>query len=1776
MPNIISPITNVGTNIISKFTTSSAIGGELKVVGDTLKKTGNDSLGEDLKSTGKSLEVNKKIKDHFFASSVQKANVDDVKKIVSDMYNRTIRRRTIPPSYWDYPMYEHRKNTTEDLDGMFRIGDSVFVIPPEFITVQSISGVKSIQAIRQEGSLKQGHGYTNREIIVSVMLNGIDQINGYRVKSPMDYYYYVDGLRSLIAQFKCTPFLPVQNIHLNVVNNIHTVAFRSMLVNTVPGFPDLLEVKLVLQEFNATPYIEADTMFFDDFVDWDLFRYFYQRMLFDDSKHPSKILKYDYTKTDVKDFFELSILKTSAITEYKDKNGTEALEFDVFKDENYVKMISNSDNITISEITFNMSNILPTITMSGHEIPTMQYLGGTDLQYSISFETYDEDVVTKFNEFYTQNQMITREYRDLAGVGFVKINNGLIGITGTTLLLINRMNVSTVPNFPGLYTIGLECISYDSLQKEKEKFYGMKPFDGEMNGTKDDLITQDFKGLRNKIRQDLCIEQKMLDMELYPDLHLPKYSEIDEAIKRILIFRSINDCQETLGYSELPRDDSFIPFKGYDQKYDRYVDPDFYMFYPTSYSDIDTSKNGPIDNNFKFPNVKSDKVIEPKYIPGNEPDANIKNDLASSVDVSGVDYNTGNKFVDLMLSKEKEGCGYVWGAKGEVLTAFNLSTFKNNFPTGDYTGVEKWFNRQVFDCSGFVWWGMNAVGIKADRGTADNLVQNYCTIINKSIAKPGDLCWRKGQHIAVFIGDGKTVEAMDNSNGVTIGKVSSDYTFARINGLNNEKIDPLMKPVGPISPLSSKGIFDNSQSSSPKLGKFNVPELDQYDDIIIRESELKGLDPNFIKAIIKIESSGNRYAVNPNGSCKGLMQINEQYHANGRNLFDPNTNIEIGCRIWLDYGQGSNYQKEYWLAAYNWGPGNVQQWQEGNKTPPEKTLNYIKKYDEFYAELMRNGGSAGNTLTPNKSNAAVDTKFRININYDSTKNPTEGKEYSNETKINPLLFGRPFRAESPVNDLYKGRGLATARCSNAYLEPKEDEYVEAMFTDMVEFNKRGRLVRAFPSFVFMVCDEGGDWINADKMWTNFYVYKSVIDIEIFRARDNPVDVAEVLVTNYRENLTRAVSTGSLKKKIDNDPDYNILTKFIYNQSGILISKKITSGMIKEKNKLYDHCRLYEGLRIHIRLGYGSNPLTYPVSFNGHVVQIEYGDTISMVAQSDGAELISRTFGSKESSTVKIVENIKEPSNIIASMLTKRENVFWNTLNSKWTEASLNGIEHFGLHCNEVVDIKDKKSILSTVTDFVDGKMIVDTLNRLDVGHNDDYDIIKNIYIGNYYGRNLFSGTGPSLFFDGERDLDFFVYGRTCWDIGKMAEKVLPDFIFAPMYHQFDSRIFYGVGHWNAKFRYNIEGEDNEIVEYSKPFSQCHVLTSFNSIINNQMKINTKKLVKNMIGAYSLNNEDINTTPVIRSDKSIDWSQQNTETIDTSMRQNTLMPWFAEKMIEWAGWDTGKQNAIGVCVSELQNRWEESYEGSIVILGDPAIKPFDMIYIDDSYNHMKGAATVKEVHHSFSSETGFISVIYPGLIANNTLKNSGRINVARTVCLAGSTISGIMLSRFVSIKSIAPYKKAISLIKTSKGINKAVNFLKDTKYGGKVHEFVSSGKIIDKGKDFFEWTKNTVNLIDKLDDANKFYKTLKVAKTTISATVGFAGNFVCPVLGEIVATAIINTMLDVALTTVIDMFAYNNCITLSPLYIKDKPFVGGVRGANNIIPGTDDAESYNSQ
>ena len=123
------------------------------------------------------------------------------------------------------------------------------------------------------------------------------------------------------------------------------------------------------------------------------------------------------------------------------------------------------------------------------------------------------------------------------------------------------------------------------------------------------------------------------------------------------------------------------------------------------------------------------------------------------------------------------------------------------------------------------------------------------------------------------------------------------------------------------------------------------------ESIIERASRRYGVDSGLIRAVIKAESDFNPRAVSSAGA-QGLMQLMPAT-ARGlgvRDSFDPEQNVMAGTRFLKDMLRRYDGNLNEALAAYNWGPGNVDR--HGTDHLPRETRAYLSKVKGYYAQSV--------------------------------------------------------------------------------------------------------------------------------------------------------------------------------------------------------------------------------------------------------------------------------------------------------------------------------------------------------------------------------------------------------------------------------------------------------------------------------------------------------------------------------------------------------------------------------------------------------------------------------------------------------------------------------------------------------------------------------------------------------------------------------------------------------------------------------------------------------
>jgi soluble lytic murein transglycosylase-like protein len=140
-----------------------------------------------------------------------------------------------------------------------------------------------------------------------------------------------------------------------------------------------------------------------------------------------------------------------------------------------------------------------------------------------------------------------------------------------------------------------------------------------------------------------------------------------------------------------------------------------------------------------------------------------------------------------------------------------------------------------------------------------------------------------------------------------------------------------------------------------RLAEGRVVSSAAIDQAIEAAASKHNVDPNLVRALVKVESNFNPTAVSRKGAM-GLMQLmpSTARELNVSNPFDPTQNVDAGVRHLKKLLENFNGDVSLSLAAYNAGQGAVQR--NGGVPPFAETRNYVRRITNLYGNGLQLSG----------------------------------------------------------------------------------------------------------------------------------------------------------------------------------------------------------------------------------------------------------------------------------------------------------------------------------------------------------------------------------------------------------------------------------------------------------------------------------------------------------------------------------------------------------------------------------------------------------------------------------------------------------------------------------------------------------------------------------------------------------------------------------------------------------------------------------------------------
>lgn len=747
-------------------------------------------------------------------------------------------------------------------------------------------------------------------------------------------------------------------------------------------------------------------------------------------------------------------------------------------------------------------------------------------------------------------------------------------------------------------------------------------------------------------------------------------------------------------------------------------------------------------------------------------------------------------------------------------------------------------------------------------------------------------------------------------------------------------------------------------------------------------------------------------------------------------------------------------------------------------------------------------------------------------NYQSLNNLTGYIEFGDGLTDSRILAIKFLSAMSGINmSLYKegknetsaseGQKLMNSLIKDVFIKASEDPraYILHSFYDMLVNDKRGRLVRAFPTYYVVFIDEGrkyGSW----KLHDNFYNMNAISSINVVKSRKIAADTCTLVMNNTFNSYTMEPDSTTTQQYAD---IYGLRDVFdsIFSPKAYFDKER----RIRLRKNVPDTVVLEPGIRIHVRMGYSADGSKLPTVFNGKVAEVEINEVAQLVAQGDGHELMNplSAFGEIEAvsldaaqSTVTWFKDLRgalskggeSPRDLLAKVLTAKYGGWKKAVDymfdGRWFNDNAFGIMHFG-------DPKFRNI-------FEQGEVIQ---NLYEVS---DTSLMKGV--NEFSSAQNLKKLTPIL--------NTSIQDKTFWDLLHLAANSGINYIGAVRDFGFRSTIF--LGKPNHYYAYDYVLVDNKIVEKRKPFQQFHYYDSYTDIVYNSIKASEAQMKTNAVGMWQASSpwwgREQATVGPIYVDMNIYPEYQKTMTVDTGLLAAGdggidigVINHFAE---EWKmdpnDNKVNKSTAWRVTANALKDSVKDMYLGDIGVIGDPSVKPYDRVYIHDTYEDMMGQFEVEAVIHNMSAETGFTTSIMPDVIARHEdpLEASNQSLLSSVGSLLGVGVGAMIVDK---LWATAVHGKLVTTIaKTKKlyGANKAL-----AKVAGDFHNATGMKDFLDRkptAKALFEKLNvmpnpkeidlnsvdNAINILnkvkpddlkdfDKLADALMYYSRLDVGE-----------------------------------------------------------------------------------
>ncbi len=547
-----------------------------------------------------------------------------------------------------------------------------------------------------------------------------------------------------------------------------------------------------------------------------------------------------------------------------------------------------------------------------------------------------------------------------------------------------------------------------------------------------------------------------------------------------------------------------------------------------------------------------------------------------------------------------------------------------------------------------------------------------------------------------------------------------------------------------------------------------------------------------------------------------------------------------------------------------------------------------------------------------------------------------------------------------------------------------------------------RLIRAFPAYkLYFIQNNSGN--RRRYGLDDFFSYNSVVDITCIRSRKIAADYLELTLTNISGTLSNRKFQGA-RKVSEKFPDGEDISNSPVDKLGNIL-KKDPNGFLTRDSQFENplaSLMLQPGIEIELRLGYANDPDKLTTVFVGKIMEVEFSDSddlIKIACQSHAIELQQDMKGMakvEEQSGWTFASNDARTDSLLEKMIAQPEVVHfgrWERSKTTDTDSNKNRFlltDKFRLSPTpaddnifppsiEVMKQLDDGLIFSNLKYSIYQTTIWDIFEEMTLRHPGW--IKSPVPYKDKYGTRMtmFFGLPSQLYFSADPTMkELSEGGKLKAAISKLNDnpgiqalaEVLKDPSAKPKLTSFVNNSVLKLIE-PSQLNRDFEAERLELAKdfkSVKPFRDYHLITSKQHIISNNIRASAKNTFNTISVQYGETTLEPDTKQLI---------QQNwdifTLPFDSALPDEDIREMFAQ-YVNCQHKYMAKQYATSLLLKALK----EVYRGEITIIGNPNIKPYDIVLIHDDYSDLMGPVEVEQVIHRFSQDTGFVTEITPDL------------------------------------------------------------------------------------------------------------------------------------------------------------------------------------------------------